>query len=124
MSVLTKAGLSYADAAQEDRCALRTPVRIQAKLRRQSEAAFNVVVGDLSCAGFSCEAVTSMKPGVICWLTLPGLTGMQAEVIWNDGTTVGCAFANFMNQSVVDRMIALYPARSDNQRPYRYSSSR
>jgi hypothetical protein len=124
MSVLTRNSISYSNAALEDRCAPRTPVKIQAKLRRSSEAAFNVTVGDLSCAGFSCDAVTSIKPGTMCWLNLPGLMGMQAEVIWNDGTTVGCAFATFMNQGVVDRMVALYPPPSVSHSPYKYSSSR
>ena len=89
MSVLTQYGVSYAQAAQEDRCAPRAQVQIAAKLRRSSEAAFNVQVLDLSCAGFSCEAVTSIKPGTICWLSLPGLSGMQAEVVWNDGKRTG-----------------------------------
>ncbi len=114
----------YAFAAEEDRCAPRTRVLISAKLRRVGTPAFNVSVCDIANAGFACQAVTSMKPGTMCWINFPGLAGLQAEVVWNDGTTVGCAFATMMNQSVVDRLIALYPPRSESHWPNRYSSSR
>ncbi len=124
MTVHTVTKLTYAKAAEQNRCAPRTQVSIPAKLRRVGSAAFNVSVCDLANAGFACVAVSSVKPGTMCWLTLPGLAGLQAEVIWNDGTTIGCAFACFMNQGVVDRMIALYPPPSSSQSPNRYSSSR
>ena len=87
---------AYRIVAQEDRCAPRTLLRLQG---------FDVIVYDLSIGGFSCDAVTGMRPGAICWLTLPGLAALQAEVIWNDGARVGCAFANLMNEAVLNRII-------------------
>jgi hypothetical protein len=101
---------SYAQAALEDRCMPRTPVRISAKLRPRGDTGFNVSVCDLSPAGFACEAITSMRPGRLCWLTIPGYEGFEAEVVWNDGAIVGCAFSHFINQAIFDRLVQLYPA--------------
>ncbi len=98
----------YIRAAQEDRCAPRIALKLPATLRPSGATGFQVIVTDLSLAGFSCEAVTGMRPGALCWITLPGLSGLQAEVAWNDGARVGCAFANLMNQAVLDNLVARY----------------
>lgn len=98
----------YMRAAQEDRCAPRIALKMPATLRPSGAQGFQVTVTDLSLGGFSCEAVTGMRTGALCWLTLPGLSGLQAEVAWNDGARVGCAFANLLNQAVLDNLIARY----------------
>jgi len=98
----------YALAAQEDRCAPRTRIAIPAMLRASGDRPFATVVKDLSLGGFSCEAVTSLRSGAICWLTLPGLMALQAEVIWNHQGMIGCAFANLLNPAVHDALIARY----------------
>lgn len=98
----------YEAAAMEDRCSPRVRLRMPATLRGSGSAGFSVMVTDLSIAGFSCEAVTSMRPGNICWLSLPGLAGLQASVVWNNGIIVGCSFANLMSQAVLDSVIKRY----------------
>jgi PilZ domain len=99
---------AYALAAQEDRCAPRSKVSVNATLRPSGGQRFAVLVKDLSLAGFAAEAVTGMRSGAICWLTLPGLEGLQAEVVWNDGTMIGCSFAQLLNQAVLDLMLERY----------------
>ncbi len=47
-----------------------------------------------------------MPAGTICWLSIGPLKGLQAEVVWNDGQTVGCAFANLLNPAVFDSILA------------------
>jgi PilZ domain len=98
----------YAVAAQEDRCAPRTRLSIAATLRPSGDKGFATIVRDLSLAGFACEAVTGMKPGALCWLTMPGMTGLQAEVVWNNGGMVGCAFADLLNPAVLGALIARF----------------
>jgi len=92
----------------EDRSAPRIILSLPAKLRASNSSGINVLIKDLSLSGFACEAVTSMPSGARCWLTIPGLSSMQAEVIWNDGRTVGCAFQNLLNEAVLDSLIARY----------------
>jgi PilZ domain len=98
----------YLVAAQEDRCAPRTRLAIPASLRPSGDKGFATTVHDLSLGGFSCEALSRMRPGALCWLTLPGLAALQAEVIWNHGGMVGCAFANLLNPAVHDAIIDRY----------------
>ena len=95
---------SYAIASQEDRCAPRTRLSMNATLRPSGQHGFGVVVRDLSLGGFACEAVTCMRAGHLCWVTLPGLGALQAQVVWNDGTMVGCAFENLLNPAVFEAL--------------------
>lgn len=108
MTSMTDNANKYTTIAQEDRCAPRASVNIPAALRPSGSGGFAVVVTDLSLAGFACQAVTGMKPGTLCWLTLPGLSGLQAEVVWNNGSMVGCAFAQLLNAAVLDLVISRY----------------
>lgn len=97
--------LHHGNAALEDRCAPRIKIRIPSLLRPSGNTGFAVVVTDLSVAGFQCDALTGMPPGTRCWLALPGLSPIEAQVIWNNGRAVGCAFASILNQAVLDSIL-------------------
>jgi hypothetical protein len=105
MTILT-AGDRYAYAAQEDRSAPRIRLSIPALLRQSGDRPLATVVKDLSLSGFSCEAVTGMRMGALCWLTLPGLAALPAEVMRNDQGLVGCAFTNLLNPAVHASIVA------------------
>jgi hypothetical protein len=100
--------LSYDQAALEDRSAPRMKIRIPASMRPSGFRGFSVVVKDLSLSGFSAEALTGMKPGTRLWISLPGLTPLEAEIAWNDGTMVGCAFSNLLNLAVLESIMARF----------------
>lgn len=38
-----------------------------------------------------------MHEGNLCWLTLPGLESLQAEVVWWENCTIGCAFSELLS---------------------------
>jgi hypothetical protein len=105
---LTNVRGRYDLAAQEDRSAPRTRIVIPAQLRASGMRSFQTVVNDLSLSGFSATAVTRMNPGSICWLTLPGLESLQAEVVWWEDGTCGCAFSNLISPIVHDNILARY----------------
>ena len=102
--------MRYEDAAQEDRSAPRTRLNIPATMRPSGSPGFKVIVKDLSLSGVACEALTGMKSGTRIWLTLPGLSALQAEIMWNDGTMVGCAFTQLLNPAVLENILARFPA--------------
>lgn len=104
----------YEVAAQEDRSGPRTRLRIPGQLRASGGRAFQTVVNDLSISGFSASAVSRMHPGQLCWLTLPGLGSLQAEVIWWDNSQVGCAFAELLNPIIHDNIVAKYQGSAAN----------
>jgi hypothetical protein len=98
----------YAFAAQEDRSAPRTKMVIPAQLRASGMRAYQTVVNDLSLSGFSATAITRMHPGSICWLSLPGLESLQAEVVWWENGQCGCAFTSLLSPIVHDNILARY----------------
>lgn len=98
----------YDIAAQEDRSAVRIKLAIPAQLRASGARAFQTVVNDLSLSGFSATAITRMHPGAVCWLTLPGLESLQAEVVWWENNAVGCAFSSLLSPIVHDSILARY----------------
>ena len=105
IGTLNRSTVHYDIAALEDRSAPRVTMNIPAMLRPSGITGFGVSVTNLSLSGFACEAITGMPPGARCWLALPGLAPLQAEVIWNNGSIVGCAFANLLNRSILDSIL-------------------
>ncbi len=106
--------MRYEHAAQEDRSAPRVRLNIPASMRPSASPGFKVVVKDLSLSGVACEALTGMRAGTRVWLTLPGLAALQAEIMWNDGTMVGCAFTDLLNPAVLENVLARFPAVANN----------
>lgn len=102
---------SYEHSAQEDRCAPRPRVSIPATLRPSAGKGFRTVVRDLSIAGFSADSLHRLHEGTTCWLTLPGLEALQAEVVWWKSGTAGCAFVALLNPIVHDTIVSRF--RSD-----------
>jgi hypothetical protein len=98
----------YEIAAQEDRSAPRTRLSIPAQLRQSGGRPFQTVVNDLSLSGFSATSVSRLHVGTVCWLTLPGLEALQAEVIWWEDSTCGCAFAQLLSPIVHDNILTRY----------------
>ena len=98
---------SYTIASQEDRCAPREKLDLPAMLRPSGATGFATTIVDLSLGGFAAQAVTGMPAGTLCWLSVGHLKGLQAEVIWNDGQTVGCAFATLLNPAVFHSVLNL-----------------
>ncbi len=99
---------TYESAAQEDRCAPRTRLTIPAQLRPSGGRSFQTVVHDLSISGFSAAAINRMHVGQRCWITLPSLSSLEAEVVWWDNCQVGCAFAELLSPIVHDNIVAQY----------------
>lgn len=96
---------AYFTAAQEDRSAPRTRVSIPATLRVSGGRGFQTVVHDLSMSGFSAAAISRIHPGSICWLTLPGIESLQAEVVWWDNSLTGCAFEKLLSPVVYENIL-------------------
>ena len=102
----------YAIAAQEDRCAPRTRLTIPVRLRVSGAGAIENVVHDLSISGFSAATLNRMHEGQLCWLTLPGLEARQAQVVWWEACTVGCAFSEMLSPIVHETILARYSRES------------
>lgn len=106
MSMINTSQDRYSIAAQEDRSAPRTKVTIPATFRPSGSKGFQTVVHDLSLSGFSAMAINRLHKGTLCWLTLPGLESLQAQVVWWDNGLVGCAFDRLLNPIILNNVLA------------------
>ncbi len=104
--MIQDSGEGYAIASQEDRSAPRTKVSIPAALRPSGSKGYQTVVNDLSLSGFSAMSLNRLHVGTLCWLTIPGLESMQAEVVWWEEGMVGCAFHQLLSPIVHDNVLA------------------
>ena len=91
----------------ENRQALRKPVKMRAHLRDRGATRFEIDVVDLSRTGFRAETSFTLWPGTTVWLTLPGLAGLEAVVAWRDKAAYGCAFAKPLHAAVFDHIVGL-----------------
>lgn len=103
--------LSYPVAPHENRCAPRRRLSIPARMRFSCSSGFAVEVTDMSLAGFACDALMSSPPGTLCWLTLPGLGALEAEVVRHSNHGMGCAFKNMLNLAVLNHYVSKYPVK-------------
>lgn len=103
---------SYFTTAQVDRSTLRTRISIPASLRIKGGHGFQTVVHDLSMSGFCAAAVSRIRPGSVCWLTLPGMESLQGEAIWWDNSLVGVAFDRLLSPIVYEDIMARWRSKA------------
>lgn len=97
---------SYEHSAQEDRCAPRVPVHIEAQVRPTGSRAFATVVRDMSPGGFTATAAERLESHSLCWVTLPGVPAIQAEVIWWEAGLFGAAFCRLIEPEQLAGILA------------------
>ena len=93
------------DPGRDNRAGARAPFRIAATLRDRASNKFNVHLLDLSTTGFRAEAHPSLDPGALVWLTIPGMQGMEATVMWRKRDIVGCRFNHPLHPAVFDHLV-------------------
>jgi len=91
----------------DSRRALRRPVHLAAQLRDRGATKFSIELIDLSVTGFRAESSFILHEGTLVWLTLPGMAGLEATVMWRDGFLYGCAFAKPLYPAVFDHIVKL-----------------
>ena len=102
---------SYEHAAQEDRSAPRVRVHIEASVRPAGMRPFATIVRDVSACGFTATAAGRLEPHSLCWLALPGVPAIEAEVIWWDAGLFGAAFSHLIDTPQLDAVLALSSRR-------------
>ena len=83
----------------------RVEVDLDAGLRQRGATAVIVHVLDLSVDGFKAATTLQLEAGDDVWLRLPGLEPRAARVVWNEGSVVGCAFAQPLHPAVLEMVI-------------------
>jgi hypothetical protein len=89
----------------DTRRAERLDIEFPALLREPGMTKFQVKVKDLSVTGFRCETSFTMHPGATIWLTIPGLSGLEAKVAWKDGFKYGFAFLAPLHVAIFEHVM-------------------
>lgn len=97
-------------ASDEDRSAPRQRFRIPSRMRFSCSSSFPVEVTDMSLTGFTCDALREVHSGTLCWLTLPGLGALEAEVVRRGNAGISCSFKSLLNPAVLNHYVAKYSA--------------
>ena len=86
------------------RAAERKPFMAKVQYRRGIMRA-QVEVLDVSVLGAKVECHDILRCGDVIWLTLPGLSPLEAVVAWAEGFTFGCRFVRPLYAAVFDALI-------------------
>lgn len=81
---------------------------IKATLRAHGTLKIPVLVEDLSQTGFRCECVYDLPLGALVWLTLPNMTGLQAEVVRRREWVYGFVFSQPLYPAILDHIARTY----------------
>jgi PilZ domain len=97
--------------AGENRATLRRPVKLRARLRDRGATKFEITVLDLSATGFRAETAFRLSAGAMVWISLPGLSALEAEVAWQAREQVGARFLQPLHPAVFEHICELARGR-------------
>lgn len=93
--------------ASEHRRTIRLDVKFSACLREPGSAQkFDVDVIDLSMTGFRFETSFTIRPGSKVFVTIPGMSALEATVAWGRGFVYGAQFNQPLYPGVFDLIAA------------------
>lgn len=64
-----------------------------------------VAVSELTCGSARIDSMDAVKPGMLVWITLPGLEARPATVDWTSGFTAGLRFEAPLHPAVLDALL-------------------
>ncbi|MCC6482958.1 PilZ domain-containing protein [Sphingorhabdus sp.] len=65
---------------------------------------------DLSQSGCRIASATYLNENRHIFITLPGFTPLEAEVVWKIKDVYGCAFFQPLHPAIFDHIVAKYPS--------------
>ncbi|QUL38565.1 PilZ domain-containing protein [Erythrobacter sp. JK5] len=85
-----------------------TKLSIPATLRAKGGRDFQTVVRDLSILDFSASSMNRMHEGQVCWLSLPDLDPLEAEVVRWENSIVQCELSEVLSPIIHDNILQRY----------------
>ena len=101
--------MSVVARKRDHRGTIRLNVRVTAWLREQgSSFKFDVEVIDLSATGFRFQTMSRLQVGQHVFITIPGVSSLEAEIAWSEHFVHGAAFENPLHTAVFDHIADKY----------------
>lgn len=85
-----------------------TKLTIPATIRASGGRDHQSVVQELSISDFSASSMTRMLEGQKCWLSLPDLEELEADVVGWENSIVRCEFRELLSPIVHDNILQRY----------------
>jgi PilZ domain len=90
---------------QDERSAVRLDVRTKAHLREPGAMKFDVDVRDLSVTGCRFETSANLAPNSFIYISVAGISPLEATIAWRDGFRYGCEFQRPLHNAVLDHIV-------------------
>lgn len=88
----------------------RDEVRIPAEIRESGGGKQKTDVIDLSRSGFRMYCLFYIPTDRKVFLTMPGLTSLEASIAWHEGDYYGCKFTTRLHEAVYDHIAKKFPS--------------
>lgn len=62
-------------------------------------------LSELTCRSARIDSMETLKPGMLVWITLPGIEARPAVVDWTSGFTAGLRFEAPLHPAVLDAIV-------------------
>jgi PilZ domain len=93
---------------RDERRALRADVKANIVVRETHGTKFTAELVDISVTGFRFRTLYSVRLNAHIWITLPGLSALEAAIAWHDDPQYGATFINPLHPAVRDHLAKLY----------------
>ena len=64
-----------------------------------------VTLSELTCRSARIDSMEALRPGMLVWITLPGIEARPATVDWTSGFTAGLRFEAPLHPAVLDAIL-------------------
>ncbi len=93
---------------RDQRRALRADVNAKVIVRETQGSKFTAELIDISVTGFRFRTLYSVKLLDHIWITLPGLSAIEAQIAWHNDPYYGASFINPLHPAVRDHIAKLH----------------
>lgn len=93
---------------RDQRRALRADVDAKVVVREAKGTKFTAELVDISVTGFRFRTLYSVRLNSQIWITLPGLSTLEAAIAWHDDPLYGASFLSPLHPAVRDHIARLY----------------
>ena len=99
---------SLNNRGRDQRRALRADVNAKVVVREAKGTKFTAELIDISVTGFRFKTLYSVRLNAHIWITLPGLSALEAAIAWHDDPLYGASFLSPLHPAVRDHIARQY----------------
>lgn len=115
MTAMMRKQAGVCQPASDRRYAIRINVQIDAELLDQGRRRCAVTLTNLSITGCRFESDLPLRLPAPISLMIDGIDPIAGEIVWVDGTLVGCHFTEALSPTICNRIIRTLRDRAERR---------